>query len=167
MEAYSQLNLSASHTSPPPTPGSTPSFTVAIFYTCLKVKVAQWYLTLCNSMDQSLLSSSVHGILQARILEWAASPFSRGSFINVIAIVYASAQDLLHIFLAYVFFFYWMCEKIIPFLLTLSRALCIFSLSWLRFSNISWPICSMDKKIWVRKDDFGYKWKKPSEVPKG
>ena len=104
MEAYSQLNLSASHTSPPPTPGSTPSFTLAIFYMCLKVKVAQWYLTLCDSMDRSLLSSSVHGILQARILEWAASPFSRGSFINVIAIVYASAQDLLHIFLAYVFF---------------------------------------------------------------
>ena len=31
-------------------------------------------------MDCSLPGSSVHGILQARILEWVAIPFSRGSF---------------------------------------------------------------------------------------
>ena len=37
-------------------------------------------LTLCNPMDYSLLSSSVHGILQARILEWLATPFSRRSW---------------------------------------------------------------------------------------
>ena len=30
-------------------------------------------------MDYSLPGSSVHGILQARILEWVAIPFSRGS----------------------------------------------------------------------------------------
>ena len=36
-------------------------------------------MTLCDSMDYSLPGSSVHGILQARILEWVAiSPF-RGS----------------------------------------------------------------------------------------
>ena len=34
---------------------------------------------LCNSMDCSLPDSSVYGILQARILEWVAIPFSRGS----------------------------------------------------------------------------------------
>ena len=45
----------------------------------LKVKVAQSCPTLCNPMDYSLLGSSVHGILQARILEWVAIPFSRGS----------------------------------------------------------------------------------------
>ena len=33
------------------------------------VLVAQSYLTLCDSMDCNLLHSSVHGILQARILE--------------------------------------------------------------------------------------------------
>ena len=44
-----------------------------------KVKVSQLYLTLWNPMDCSLPSSSVHGILQARILEWVAVPFSRGS----------------------------------------------------------------------------------------
>ena len=33
----------------------------------------------CNLMDSSPLGSSVHGILQARILEWVAISFSRGS----------------------------------------------------------------------------------------
>ena len=40
----------------------------------LKVKVAQSCPTLCDPMDYT-----VHGILQARILEWVAFPFSRGS----------------------------------------------------------------------------------------
>ena len=35
--------------------------------------------TLCYSMDCSPPDSSVHGILQVRILEWVAIPFSRGS----------------------------------------------------------------------------------------
>ena len=35
--------------------------------------------TLCYPMDCSLPGSSVHGILQARILEWVAMSFSRGS----------------------------------------------------------------------------------------
>ena len=35
--------------------------------------------TLCDPMDYSLPGSSVHGILQARILEWVAISFSRGS----------------------------------------------------------------------------------------
>ena len=44
--------------------------------TCL---VTQSRPTLCNTMDHSPPASSVHGILQARILEWIAFPFSRGS----------------------------------------------------------------------------------------
>ena len=40
------------------------------------VLVAQSCLTLCNPVDCSPLGSSVHGILQARILEWVAIPFS-------------------------------------------------------------------------------------------
>ena len=44
-----------------------------------KVKVAPWCLTLCDPMDCSPPGSSVHGILQARILEQIAVPFSRGS----------------------------------------------------------------------------------------
>ena len=41
--------------------------------------VAQLWPILCNSMDCSPPGSSVHGILQARVLEWIAIPFSRGS----------------------------------------------------------------------------------------
>ena len=42
------------------------------------VLVAPSCLTLCNYVDNSPLGSSVHGILQARILEWVAIPFSKG-----------------------------------------------------------------------------------------
>ena len=42
--------------------------------------VTQSCSTLCKLMDCSLPGSSVHRILQARILEWVATPFSRGSF---------------------------------------------------------------------------------------
>ena len=47
---------------------------------CMKVKreseVAQSCPTLCNPMDCSLPDSSVHGIFQARVLQWVASAFS-------------------------------------------------------------------------------------------
>ena len=49
--------------------------TFSSFIDNVKVKVAQWCLTLCDPMDYT-----VHGILQSRILEWVAFPFSRGSF---------------------------------------------------------------------------------------
>ena len=42
-------------------------------------EVAQSCLTLCDPVDCSLPGSSVNGILQARILEWVAISFSRGS----------------------------------------------------------------------------------------
>ena len=41
--------------------------------------VAQSCLTLCDPMDYSPPGSSVHGILQARVLEWVAMLSSRGS----------------------------------------------------------------------------------------
>ena len=44
-----------------------------------KVLVGQSYLTLCDSVDYSPSGSSVHGILQARILEWVAMRSFRGS----------------------------------------------------------------------------------------
>ena len=43
----------------------------------VQVLVAQPCPTLCNPMDFSPSGSSVHGILQARILEWVAKPSSR------------------------------------------------------------------------------------------
>ena len=46
---------------------------------CESEIVTQLYLTLRHSMDCRPPGSSVHGILQARILEWVAIPFSKGS----------------------------------------------------------------------------------------
>ena len=46
----------------------------------VKVLVAESCLTLCNPVDCSPLGSPVHGVLQARTLEWTAISFSRGSF---------------------------------------------------------------------------------------
>ena len=42
-------------------------------------EVAQSCLTLCDPMDCSLLGSSIHEIFQAKVLEWVAISFSRGS----------------------------------------------------------------------------------------
>ena len=39
-------------------------------------EVAQLYPTLCDHMDCSLPGSSIHGIFQARVLEWVAISFS-------------------------------------------------------------------------------------------
>ena len=46
---------------------------------CVFVCVSHSVATLCNPINCSPLGSSVHGILQARVLEWVAMPFSRGS----------------------------------------------------------------------------------------
>ena len=45
----------------------------------LCVLVSWSWLTLCDLMDYIPPGSTVHGILQSRILEWVAIPFSRGS----------------------------------------------------------------------------------------
>ena len=52
---------------------------IAIHYSLMSSEVAQWYPTFCDPMDGSLPSSSVHGIFQARILEWVAISFARRS----------------------------------------------------------------------------------------
>ena len=43
----------------------------------MNVLIAQSRPLFCDSMDYSLPGSSVHGVLQARILEWVATPFPR------------------------------------------------------------------------------------------
>ena len=50
------------------------TFPKCTYRTC---SVTQSYPTLCDPMDCSPPGSSVHGILQARILEWVALPYSR------------------------------------------------------------------------------------------
>ena len=47
----------------------------------MKVLVAQSCLTLCNPMNYSTPGSFVHGILQARILDWVALP-NQGIFLT-------------------------------------------------------------------------------------
>ena len=53
-------------------------FLFSVLCVCV-CKLLQSCLTLCDPMDCTLPDSSVHGILQARILEWIAMPSSRGS----------------------------------------------------------------------------------------
>ena len=54
------------------------SLSISIPYMKSESEVAQSCPTLCDRMDCSLPGSSVHGVLQARILEWVAISFSRG-----------------------------------------------------------------------------------------
>ena len=56
---------------------------ISIYIIVCVCSVAQLYLTLCNPMDSNPLESSVHGIFQARILEWVAIPFSRLYIIQI------------------------------------------------------------------------------------
>ena len=46
---------------------------------CVHVQLLHSCLTLCDPVDHSPSGSSIHGILQARILEWVAMSFSRES----------------------------------------------------------------------------------------
>ena len=52
--------------------------------------VTQSYPTLCDPMDFSLPGSSVHGMLQARMLEWVAISFS---LVNVRRVLYPLEAD--------------------------------------------------------------------------
>ena len=62
---------------------------------CMKVKseseVAQLCLTLGDPMDCSLPGSSIHGIFQARVLEWGAIAFSKGRWTSVA--IYSPAPE--------------------------------------------------------------------------
>ena len=55
-------------------PGKNTGVSCHFLLQCMKVKseseVAQWCPTLSDPMDWSLLGSSIHGIFQARVLEW-------------------------------------------------------------------------------------------------
>ena len=52
---------------------------VCVYIKKEETKVAQLCPTLCDPMDYSLPGSSIHEIFQARVLEWVAISFSRGS----------------------------------------------------------------------------------------
>ena len=62
----------------PSAPSTIPAVCMCVCVcVCVCVLVAQSCPTLCDSMDWSPPGSSVHGTLQARILEWVGIPFSR------------------------------------------------------------------------------------------
>ena len=68
---------------------------------CMKVKseseVALSCLTLCDPMDCSLPGSSIHGIFQARVLEWVAIAFSEGCLQNLTNYTLLHGMNALHL----------------------------------------------------------------------
>ena len=86
---------------------------------CMKVKseseVAQSYPTLSNPMDCSLPGSSVHGIFQARVLEWGATAFSIiPSYYYEVLIPRTNYYLKFHYTLAYFIIFYSPCAIKVP-----------------------------------------------------
>ena len=79
----------AAHQAPHPwdSPGKNTGVGCHFLLQCMKVKseseVAQLCLTLSNPMDCSPPGSSVHGIFQARVLEWGAIAFSDDTSMKV------------------------------------------------------------------------------------
>ena len=73
------------HPRPWDSPGKSTGVCCHFLLQCVKVKseseVAQSCLALRDPMDCSLLGSSVHGIFQARVLEWGAIAFSKHMYI--------------------------------------------------------------------------------------
>ena len=59
-------------------PRPSPAF-LMIVCACVHAKTLQSCQTFCDPMDSSLPGSSVHGILQIRMLEWVATPIFGGS----------------------------------------------------------------------------------------
>ena len=72
----------------------------------MKVKsgseVAQSCLTLSDPMDCSLLGSSVHGIFQARVLEWGAIAFSDIDVYYIPYFWYVIYNMYIHIYVMYI-----------------------------------------------------------------
>ena len=53
-------------------------------------EVVQLCPTLCNPMDCSLPGSSIHGILQTRVLEWVAIAFSSKTHLKILLLLLLS-----------------------------------------------------------------------------
>ena len=92
------------------------------------VKVAQSCLALCDPMDCSPTGSSFHGILQARILEWVAISFSRGSSwprgwtrVSCIFTIWATREALRRVTVLFIAFF--LHVYILAFLSTINKDL--------------------------------------------
>ena len=79
-------------------PGKNTGVDCHFFLQCMKVKSesedAQSYPTLSDPMDCSLPGSSVHGIFQARVLEWVAIAFSNVNLSPFLILWWMRAQSL-------------------------------------------------------------------------
>ena len=75
------------------------TYMISFIYICVHAKSLQSCSTLCNTMDCSPPGSSVHGILQARIVEWAAVSSqvifpTQGSNPRLLRLLYWKADSL-------------------------------------------------------------------------
>ena len=70
-------------------------FTTILFHGCARAKSLQLCQTLCDPMDCSPPGSSVHGILQARILERVAVPLSPPSELQEIPVAIREQSGVL------------------------------------------------------------------------
>ena len=83
---------------------------------CVRVKSLQLCPTLCDPMDCRLPGSSIHGILQARILKWVAMPFSGGWGCDSYAAVWFASSSVLTPLLFFLFLIC-VCTHFLVFLL--------------------------------------------------
>ena len=108
---------------------TSPNF-MSLWKHCESV-IVQSYPALCNPMDNSSPGPSVQGIIQARILEWVAIPFTRGS---------SCPWDLTWVSCTAVRFFYQVSHQESPYVDTQKRP--FWWLSWLYTSQntkvVSW-----------------------------
>ena len=104
----------AAHQAPHPwdSPGKNTGVGCHFFPQCMKVKseneVAQSCPTLSDPMDCSLPGSSIHGIFQARVLEWGAIAFSALCFCR-----YLNFLEWLTMRNAWVWPILWLCSVIL------------------------------------------------------
>ena len=111
------------------------------FHVCMHAPLLQSCTTLWNPMDCSLPGSSVHGILQARILEWVAMPSCRGSSLP---------RDQTHLtFVSCIaggFFTHWVtCKTLpLPYTMLISVPLCLGESSFLQIYILMWVFYPKD-----------------------
>ena len=110
MNIYWDVQTSSSHSSSPQSCSSSSSLLhLSPFHPdysqVSESAVTQSYLTLCDPMDCSPPGSSIHGILQARILEWVAISFSKSvspinslNFPENISFLYSQSHRLIQAF---------------------------------------------------------------------
>ena len=122
LSRFSRVRLCATHRRQPtrlPSPWDSPGKNTGVgchfFLQCMKVKseseVNQSCPTLHDPMDYSPPGSPIHGIFQARVLEWGAIAFSIVRTLNTILITRKSGEvKLLRLYHSEIFYFFVSCH---------------------------------------------------------